>query len=289
MALIPLMEVRSSFTGRRGVCLPFSDECQPLTFDGCKYQMVVAKLTELARERNWKYFEVRGGETFQAGATPVTTYYGHKLDLRGGLGQLATRFASSVRGQIRQAEKSDLVTQLDSSRAAILEFYELHVRTRKRHGIPPQPVSFFLNIHKSIIKPGLGFVVIARNESKPVAAAVFFKWGKNALYKFSASDVTLQKLRGNNLVLWEGIKFLVQQNAESLHFGRTSIGNSGLRRFKLAWAAEEETIEYFRFDPAANGWITSEGNVSGLHTTIFSRLPVPLNRMIGALVYPHLD
>ncbi len=32
-ALIPLMEVRSLFTGRRGVCLPFSDACEPLIFD----------------------------------------------------------------------------------------------------------------------------------------------------------------------------------------------------------------------------------------------------------------
>ena len=31
--LIPLMEIRSSFTGRRGVCLPFSDSCEPLIFE----------------------------------------------------------------------------------------------------------------------------------------------------------------------------------------------------------------------------------------------------------------
>src|SRR5437016_7158082 len=32
-ALVPIMEVRSPFTGRRGVCLPFSDTCEPLIFD----------------------------------------------------------------------------------------------------------------------------------------------------------------------------------------------------------------------------------------------------------------
>src|SRR5256886_8339124 len=32
-AMIPLMEVRSLFTGCRGVCLPFSDACEPLIFD----------------------------------------------------------------------------------------------------------------------------------------------------------------------------------------------------------------------------------------------------------------
>jgi hypothetical protein len=42
-ALIPLMEVRSLFTGRRGVCLPFSDACEPLVFD--------PEVTELVKDR----------------------------------------------------------------------------------------------------------------------------------------------------------------------------------------------------------------------------------------------
>ena len=35
VALVPLLEVSSSFTGRRGVCLPFTDFCDPLFFSGC--------------------------------------------------------------------------------------------------------------------------------------------------------------------------------------------------------------------------------------------------------------
>src|SRR4029077_12922920 len=33
VALVPMMEVRSFLTGCRGVCLPFSDFCEPLMFD----------------------------------------------------------------------------------------------------------------------------------------------------------------------------------------------------------------------------------------------------------------
>ena len=290
VALMPFMEVRSSLTGRRGVCLPFSDFCDPLTFDEYETGIGIEKLIELARERNWKYFEVRGGEFFQVGAQPVTTFYGHKIDLRSGLGGLAARFESSVRRAIRKGEKSAVVTQLDCSRAAILAFYKLHVQTRRRHGIPPQPVSFFLNIHESIIKPGLGFVVLARSQSKPVAGAVFFQLGKKALYKFAASDETLQELRGNNLVIWEGIKFLVQEGFETLHFGRTALDNDGLRQFKLAWGTEEEIINYFRFETAAGTWVSARnGGGPGFHKRIFSRLPLALNRLAGAMIYPHLD
>jgi hypothetical protein len=288
-AVIPLMEVRSPITGRRGVCLPFSDFCGPLLFDGCGSELVMNKMSELARERTWKYFEVRGGRTLQVSAPSAMVFYGHKLDLRSGAEELHGRLSSSTRGAIRKAERSELKVKVSSTREAILEFYRLHVQTRRRHGVPPQSVSFFLNIHENIIEPGLGFVVLAYLGSRPVAAAVFFHFGKKAVYKYAASDEKLQEFRGNNLVMWEGIKFLAQINTETLHLGRTSIDNNGLRQFKLSWGGEERMIEYFRYDPVKGEWTTARGHASGFHKKIFARLPLALNRLVGAILYPHLD
>src|SRR2546429_3803882 len=53
-ALIPLMEVRSLFTGRRGVCLPFSDTCEPLIFDPEAVGLVKDQVVRFARERRWR-------------------------------------------------------------------------------------------------------------------------------------------------------------------------------------------------------------------------------------------
>ena len=62
-ALVPLMEVRSPFTGRRGVCLPFSDACEPLIFDPDATTLVTDQLVRFARRRRWRYFEIRGGKS----------------------------------------------------------------------------------------------------------------------------------------------------------------------------------------------------------------------------------
>ena len=91
------------------------------------------------------------------------------------------------------------------------------------------------------------------------------------------------------MTMWEGIRFLVQSGAETLHFGRTSPENDGLRRFKLTWGGEEETIKYFKFDIAAGVWVTGRHVASGFHEAIFSRLPSAMNRLAGSLIYPHLD
>jgi Acetyltransferase (GNAT) domain len=288
-ALVPLMEVRSPFTGRRGVCLPFSDACEPLIFDPEMVDPARVQVVRLAQERRWKHLEIRGGKSLPLTLNPFIKFYGHTLDLRSGHKELASRFASPVRRAIRKAERSDVSAVIVRNRWAIGDFYRLHVQTRRRHGLPPQSMSFFLNIYEHVIKPGLGFTVLAQHGSRSIAAAIFFRFGKNALYKFGASDKRFQEFRANNLVMWQGIQFLARNGAEKLHFGRTECENDGLRRFKLSWGAEEETIGYFRVDPSGRKCLAAAPSTSGFHKKIFCRLPLALNRLAGSMIYPHRD
>jgi Acetyltransferase (GNAT) domain len=288
-ALIPLMEVRSPFTGRRGVCLPFSDACEPLVFDPEVIELVKDRLVRCAQERRWRYLEIRGGKFFRLASNSVPQFYGHRLDLRSGAEEVLGRFARPVRRALRKAERSGVSAAVLRNREAVADFYRLHVQTRRRHGLPPQPASFFLNIYEHIIKAGLGFVVLAQRRSRPIAAAVFFRFGKNALYKYGASDKKFQELRANNLVMWQGIQFLTRNGAEKLHLGRTECENDGLRQFKLSWGAEEETIDYVRVDPSGRKCFVPAPSDSGFHKRIFGRLPLALNRLAGSMIYPHLD
>jgi hypothetical protein len=290
IALVPMMEVRSAFTGRRGVSLPFSDFCGPLVFSQCRPVSLMVALTELGRERRWRYFELRGGkEMLPERAVAAEKYFSHKLDLTVGLDELFARFQSPVRRAIRKAENAGLTVEVSRAWEAMVDFYKLHVRTRRRHGLPPQPLSFFRNIHEEIVKTDLGFIVLARIGLKPVAAAVFFHSGEEALYKFGASDKRLQELRGNNLVMWAGIKQLVTKGLKTMYFGRTSTGDEGLRRFKLSWGSEEGPIEYFRFALGRGVWEVGRQSGFGLPNQFFGRLPLALNRVAGSLIYFHLD
>src|SRR5207302_4984284 len=173
------MEVRSLFTGRRGVCLPFSDACEPLIFDPEAVGLVRDRLIRFAQERRWKHLEIRGGKSFQLAPSSATKFYGHTLDLRSGAEELSTRFTSPVRRAIRKAERSDVSAVVVRNRPAIDDFYRLHVQTRRRHGLPPQPASFFLNIYEHIIKPGLGFMVLPHPARRPLAAPISLPSGED--------------------------------------------------------------------------------------------------------------
>jgi hypothetical protein len=290
LALVPFMEIKSFFTGRRGVSLPFSDLCTPLIFDQSESARVIGKISELGRERRWRYFELRGGkEMLPECAVAAEKYFTHKLDLTVGLDELFARFQSPVRRAIRKAENSGVTVEVSRAWEAMTGFYKLHARTRRRHGLPPQPLSFFRNIHEEVVGTDLGFVVLAKIGPKPIAAAVFFHSSREGVYKFGASDERLQELRGNNLVMWTGIKQLVGKGLRTMHFGRTSIGDEGLRRFKLSWGSEEGPIEYFRFALRRQVWEANCENGFGLHNQLFGRLPLAVNRLAGALIYSHLD
>jgi len=289
LALVPMMEVKSPFTGRRGVCLPFSDFCGPLPFDGCEPEIVVARFSALALDLNWKHFEIRDGNWFDLAVAPAVEYFGHTLDLRQSVERLFAGFSGSVRRAIRKAEQSGLTAELSRSHESVIEFYRLHVQTRRRHGLPPQPLSFFRNIFDEVIQKGTGFVIRASLGSRCVAAAIFFQFGRTAVYKFGASEAASQAVRGNNLVMWEAIRALVRNGCELLHLGRTSLANGGLRRFKLGWGTTEKVIRYFQWDTAARNWVGRSDHSTGLHNAFFANMPLAVNRFAGALLYPHLD
>ena len=168
-------------------------------------------------------------------------------------------------------------------------FYALHCLTRRRHGVPPQPLRFFENIARYVLQAGHGFVTIVRFKSRAVAAAVFFHNARQAFYKFGASDYNFQQLRPNNLVMWGAITRCRADGCVSLHLGRTSLANEGLRRFKLSFGAREERIEYFKYDFRQGAFVTDVDRAHGWMNYLFRCFPPSLLRFAGWALYPHLS
>lgn len=290
-SLVPVMEVTSPLTGRRGVGLPFSDFCSPLLASGADLSAIRTALEELCRSRRWKHVESRGGELSSVGEGFPGTFYGHQLKLEEGVENLWKGLAGSVRQALRKAGRAGLKFRLSHEEAGIKTFYELHRLTRLRHGVPPQPYTFFRNFcQEKLIGPESGFVAIAESKGKAVAASVFLRCGAKALYKFGASDESAWEERPNHLVMWRAMEHLVATRSTSLHFGRTSLPQDGLRRFKMSWGAEEKTINYLNYAPGEAEWrpvSPSPGNK--LMHYFFQHLSPRMSVFAGKMIYAHLD
>ncbi|MDB6169045.1 MAG: hypothetical protein JWM88_1909 [Verrucomicrobia bacterium] len=287
-SMLPLLEVKSWLTGSRGVSLPFTDGIEPLCADAAGFREIFAVAQSLGRSRRWKYVECRGGKSWMPAAPASTRFHNHILNLEPGEQKLFAGFEPAVQRAIRKSERGGLTIELAQTEEAIRAFYGLLCKTRQRHGVPPQPYRFFAAIQRHILAANRGWVVLARQGTIPVAASVYFHFGREVIYKFGASDAAFQHLRANNLVMWQAIRHCARERFEVLDLGRTSLTNEGLRRFKLAWGTRERVAEYLRYDIPDGKFVAVPDESSGWHTRIFNVLPLWVSRRIGAALYPHM-
>jgi len=259
---LPVMEASGVFGRLKGVSLPFTDLCPLLASETDAARLWEAAVAH-GKQRGWRTLELRSACSPCPGASPSLQFYTHSIPLQGGTDKIFARLESSVRRGIRKAGNSGLKVHFSAAPEAMCDFFELHCRTRRKHGVPPQPYRFFENITRHLLDRGFGVVALGYFQSKPIAAAVFLQFGTNAIYKFGASDASFQHLRPNNLVLWEGVRHFAEKGCVQLHLGRTSLGNAGLRRFKLGFGAEEALSEYYLYSIRSGRFLRDEDRSEG--------------------------
>ena len=287
-SLLPLAEVSSWLTGRRGIALPFTDESPPLVPDVASFRELHQEALAHGKRRGWKYLECRGGRSLFGDVPACESFFGHRLDLTPGEAVLFSRLESSTRRAIRKAEQGSLQIEFTRDLDSVRAFHRLLCITRRRHGVPPQPFHFFACIQRHVLAQNHGWVALARHNGIPVAGAVYFHFGKTVIYKYGASNEKFQHMRANNLVMWEAIKRHAADGFTTLDFGRTALDNEGLRKFKLGWGTVEHPIDYVRQDLQTGNFAAAKPPSSGRITRIFQSLPEPVSRLIGAILYKHV-
>jgi Acetyltransferase (GNAT) domain len=285
--LIPVMEIDSFLTGKRGVSLPFTDICNPIADSGDIFRQLMEFMTQYGRRVGWKCIELRGGSGFLDDAPAFSEQFTHTISLNGDMALFSKSIRDSTRRNIRKADREGIDITFGHTRQNLETFYGLHCKTRKRHGLPPQPWSFFGKIHERILAAQKGFVALAAYRKQQVAGAIYFHFKDVGIYKYGASEKTFQHLRPNNLLMWRAIERLRDKGLSRLELGRTEQGNEGLRRFKTGWGAKEKKLLYYRYELKKEKFIA---NTCATRTSyaVFKHLPLPIIRLTGNLLYRHV-
>lgn len=286
-ALIPLMEVNSFLTGKRGVSLPFTDYCQPVVSAKINFQEIVDETIKYGKKAGWKYIEWRGGESNFQATTPSSFYYVHTLDLIQNEEEILSGFRNSTKRNIQKAIRNGVDISINNSLESVKAFYRLHCITRKHHGLPPQPYHFLKKVYEHIISKQKGLVVLASYQKSAIAGAICFSFGKKAIYKYGASDKRYQHLRPSNLVMWETIKWYVQNGFKSFSLGRTEMENIGLLQYKKGWDVKEQIINYYVYDMKKEKMVSRGSRYDTLYKVLLGKLPLPLLNFVGTLLYKH--
>lgn len=279
---LPVIEVRHLRGGPKWVTLPFTDYCPPLVSAG-EEAPLAAELRQASQAAGVRRVEVRAP---MAGATPGGTAFRHVITLEEDAGQVYKRIRRQVRQQIQQAEKMGVKVREATEPGDLTDvFYRLHVRNRRRIGVPVQPRRLFRMLWESVISPGLGIVFVAEAEGQPLAAQVCMAWNGTMIGKYSASDERAWSLRPNDLIIWHSIKTACERGCLWLDMGRTDDDNQGLRAFKRSWGAAEQPLVYSALGGKPEPALAGTGRAGQLLASVIRHGPPVLCRAAGEALY----
>jgi CelD/BcsL family acetyltransferase involved in cellulose biosynthesis len=282
---VPLLEVAFPGSRRpRWVALPFTDHCHPL---GRVDETLTEALDRARRAARVRRFELHA-QIAGPGAYQGHPFLVHRLELDPDPGRVLERLhPSQVRRNIRRAQRSGVVVAPATTEGDVADaYYRLHVRTRQRLGVPAQPRRYFRLLWRRVLSRGLGYLLLASVDGALVAGAVFLSWNGTVVYKYGASDSDHWDLRPNHLIFWEAIQRSCAEGATVFDFGRTGLGDTGLRDFKRHWGTVEQEMRYTTLaDRPPSG---SSQEVPDLARAVFRRAPVLAVRTAGELLYRYM-
>lgn len=283
---IPMLIVKTLSGKKKAVALPFSDgsdiHCKENNHDE-----LVDRLLSISRDEKIDRLELLGFKEFKPSGEPSHSYYGHRLELTNDEKKLWKKLSSSKQRNIKKAQREEVTVAFHNDSESIREFYRLHCITRKRHGLPPQPVRFFDAILNYIVGKGSGEVALARSGKEIIAGALFLFCKSEVLYKFGASDKSFQNMRSNDLLMWEGIRRYTQKGYSTFSFGKTESFHEGLCRFKEGFGSERIDLCDHIYNVNSRKKIKESPGVYGFHNRIFQNMPLPLLRLSGEILYKY--
>lgn len=291
---LPLCYMQSPLTGKRLVSLPFSDHCPLLAEDEASANALIDQALQLSREKRVCYLELRAGKderlAKRSDLTSGKLYANWLVRLEENEEKVLSRLRQGARRKLKRALSQGVKVRLAESREDMREYYRLHLLTRtKKHGMPSQPLNYFLRLWDSFGANGKIHVEMAEYQGKIIAAHITAFYGKNARYMYGASDERYHELGAGYLLTWESIAWGCKHGFEVLDLGRTAYTSAGLIQYKRSWGALEDPCPYYYY-PEIQGLASTseESHKYKLLTSCWRRLPLQLSAPLGGYLYRHL-
>jgi lipid II:glycine glycyltransferase (peptidoglycan interpeptide bridge formation enzyme) len=171
------------------------------------------------------------------------------------------------------------------SSALVRDFYAVHVLTRRRHGAPVQPYSWFRNLADCF---GSDFrVYVARHQGRAIAAILMLRHKNTLVYKYGGLDRRYRSHGAMPLLFWRAIQDAHAGGLEVLDLGRSDLENAGLVAFKDHLGARRTRLRYYRSGGSASAAPTLK-LAARLVKRLCAFVPSPVLVGVSGRLYRHL-
>jgi hypothetical protein len=299
VGVLPLVHSGRRLSGARLSSLPTAKSAGPLALGVEGERELLRFAGELGRQERKSALTVRSEHAGLEGG-PIglggrdRTY---RLAARGEeeLLEQYRRGSKNLYRSIRKAEKAGLSIADAHSAAELRDWYRLYLATIRRHRNFPRRLRQF---QESMSLLGSTWrLVVVKKDGNVIAGGVFHDIGETVELVYNASDDAYLSERPNHALYWRVIRDAAQRG-QGFDFGLAA--SESLRNFKEQWGAEPVAIYLYAQreessdagEPDATPDAASPGGsrsasaaVKSLGEAALSRLPLSVNRVVGALAY----
>jgi FemAB-related protein (PEP-CTERM system-associated) len=275
VSVLPSFLIKSRLFGNKLSSLPMTDLAGPVGKKGIKE--LLDYCINLARNRKLDFIQLKTLQEIDSNFQKLENYSTFVLNIEKSPEEIWKGFdKGAVRNPIKQAEKYGLELTFATEEEEVKNFYSLYLKTMKRLGTPPYPLSFYLNMWKELKPLDKIQIMFAKYQNKMIASLILILDQPTAYYLSAVSEENYLFLHPNHFLLFHAIESLIQKKFKTFDFGRSR--TKGVYDFKKRWGGTPAEYSYYYYFNKQKKF--SLGSYRK-YSEIWKSLPMPIVKILG--------
>jgi CelD/BcsL family acetyltransferase involved in cellulose biosynthesis len=199
-----------------------------------------------------------------------------------------------VRSEIRRARRLGVVTRVGTERSDLDAFYRLYLQTARKHGVPPQPRTFFQSLWRRLTPGEQVLLFLAELNGRALAALLCLAYKDTLSTLYVGTDYRALRYHPVRLTDWAAIEWACERGLRQLDFLMTALRNEGLRWYKRSFGAIEMPLTAIYYPSGGSADRLREALVGGrapwsrAARELVRRAPDPLLELFGWVAFRHV-
>lgn len=284
--ILPLMQVNSIFFGKLLISVPFGVYGGLLVNEETSAQALVRKSSDLAKQVNAKYVELRHLVSPLNSTSCNNNFYTFIEKVPDTEDGCLKRIPRKARAEVRKALKNPRLSS-KVNQIGISEFYQLYSINKRKLGSPIFPKKLFQEI-LNVFNEDLVIVDI-RIDDVPVSAVLSFIYKDTIMPYYSGANSDSEHFSIGNFMYYKLMLLACQRGLKYFDFGRSPI-NTGAFSFKKnqGFQPKQLVYDYILNTQKQIPEFTPSNSTYRNAQQIFKRMPLRLTQMVGNVVVKNI-
>ena len=276
LGILPLARVKSWLFGDALISLPFLVYGGPLVADPGATEILLASASDLARELQVDYLELRNRSPLTDWPAK-TSYVTFRKAITSNPEENFLAIPRKHRAVVRKAIKADLAGDYDAN---VDNLYAIMSECKRNLGTP-----FFSRGYLEAIQKTFGDaceILTVKHKGEVLSSVMSFRFRNEILPYYGGGGLSARRFGANDYMYWKVMENACGSGVEIFDFGR-SLSGTGSYKFKKYWGFEPEPLsyEYLLVGSDSMPQLDPSNKRYKSLINIWSRLPLQVAQLIG--------